>query len=174
MHEPPMNKSGIIDPHLNKSELVERRICPLIELDETKDIPLGRLVRYWFSLPRPHGVLPDIDQIGLMDLTRLGVLGWFHVIGVNDENPLNYRYDVHAMRTIGGHTGIRIGEVGSNALRQALEQDYSLAKLNRFPLFQTIRTDLRSHTREYRRVTLPLASGTDDVTHLLVGVHFDD
>ncbi len=169
-----MTDANIPNIDIHNDEIVERTICPLIELDETKDVPLGRLVRYWFSLPRPHGVLPDIDHIGLMDLTRLGVLGWFHVIGVNDENPLNYRYDVHAMRTVGGHSGIRIGEVSSNALRRALERDYSLAKANRFPLFQTVRTELRSHKRAYRRVTLPLASGSDDVTHLLVGVHFDE
>ena len=164
----------MIQRDIEGNELVERRLCPLIELDEGRDVPLARLVRYWFSLPRPHGVLPDVNEVGLMDLTRLGVLGWFHVIGVDSENPLNYRYDVHALRTIGGHTGIRIGEVGSNVLRRSLEHDYAAAKSSQIPLFQTVRTDLSSHSREYRRVTMPLASGSDDVTHLLVGVHFNE
>ena len=163
----------MIDLERDSDELVERNTMPLIELDESKDAPLGRLVRYWFSLPRPHGVLPDIDHIGLMDLTRLGALGWFHVVDVHEDNPSSYQYNVFAQRAAGGHSGIRIGEIGSKPLKRALELDLAKAKSLKFPLFQGVRTDLRSHTREYRRVALPLASGSDDVTHLLLGVHYD-
>jgi hypothetical protein len=53
-------------------EIVEREICPLSSLDEGKDVPLGRLVRYWFSLPRAHGLVPDIETIGLTEMARLG------------------------------------------------------------------------------------------------------
>ena len=163
----------MIDRERGSGELVESRICPLGELSESEDAPLARLVRYWFSLPRSHGVVPDIDHIGLMELTRLGVLGWFHVVDVHNDNPANYCYNVFAMRAAGGYSGIRIGDIGSKALQRVLERDLVRAKTNRFPLFQGVRTSLTGHSREYRRVALPLASGADDVTHLLVGVHFD-
>lgn len=163
----------IIEREANQGELVESRICQLADLDESGDAPLARLVRYWFSLPRNHGVVPDIDYVGLMELTRLGVLGWFHIVDVHNENPTNFQYNVFAMRAAGGYSGIRIGDINSKALQRALERDLVRAKANRFPLFQGVKTDLSSHSREYRRVALPLASGGNDVTHLLVGVHFD-
>ena len=165
----------MIDREHGSGELVESRICPLSELSESEDAPLARLVRYWFSLPRSHGVVPDIDHIGLMELTRLGVLGWFHVVDVHNDNPANYRYDVFAMRAaaVGGYSGQRVRDIGSKVLQQALERDLLRAKANRFPLFQGVRTSLTGHSREYRRVALPLASGANEVTHLLLGVHFD-
>jgi len=163
----------MIEVERDTNELVERRTRPLIELDENKDVPLGRLVRFWFSLPRLHGVLPDIDHIGLMDLTRLGALGWFHIVDVQNENPARYKYNIFAQRAAGGHSGIYLSEIGSKPLKRALELDLSRAKSSRFPLFQGVRTELCSHTREYRRVALPLANGSDEVTHLLLGVHFD-
>lgn len=163
----------MIERDLDGMEIVERRICPLAELDEGKDAPLGRLVRYWFSMPRPNGIVPDIGNIGLMQLTELGVLGWFHVIDVKNENPENYAYQICALRTI-GHQGLRLAEVPSNAYRHSLEKDYIRAKTNRFPLFQHVATTLRGHSRTYRRVTLPLTDQADDVSHLLVGVHFDN
>lgn len=163
----------MIDLERDAEELVERRVCPLIELDETKDVPLGRLVRYWFSLPRAHGVVPNIEHIGLMDMTRLGVLGWFHVIDVQDDDPEHFAYRICALHTI-GHQGLRLAEVPSNVYRSSLEKDYYLAKTNRFPLFQHVATTLRGHSRTYRRVTLPLSDNTNDVSHLLVGVHFDN
>jgi hypothetical protein len=59
----------MIEREASSGEIVERRICSLSKLDEGKDAPLARLVRFWFSLPRPHGILPDVDDIGLMELT---------------------------------------------------------------------------------------------------------
>ena len=137
----------IIERESNSGEIVESRICPLTELDEAEDAPLARLARYWFTLPRNHGVVPDIDYVGLMELTRLGVLGWFHIVDVHNENPANFCYNVFAMRAEGGYAGIRICDIGSKALQRALERDLVRAKANRFPLFQGVRTDLTSHTR---------------------------
>lgn len=154
-------------------EIVEREICPLSSLDEGKDVPLGRLVRYWFSLPRARGLVPDIETIGLTEMARLGALGWFHVVDVHDENPKQYCYDVFALKAGVGHQGIRIGDVPSKALQQSLEQDLLRAKGISFPVFQDVRTTLTGHYREYRRIALPFTSGTDDITHLLLGVHFD-
>lgn len=154
-------------------EIVEREIFPLSALNEAKDVPLGRLVRYWFSLPRSHGLVPDIESIGLTEMARLGALGWFHVVDVHDENPKNYSYDVFALRAGIGHQGIRIEDVRSKALQKALEQDLLRAKGISFPVFQDVRTNLTGHYREYRRIALPFTSGTDDITHLLLGVHFD-
>ena len=156
------------------TETVERETFPLSALDETKDVPLGRLVRYWFSLPRTHGPIPEIESIGLLEMARLGALGWFHVVDVHDENPLHFSYDVFAQRAAVGHRGIRIEQVPSKALQQALGQDLVRAKGISVPLFQDVRTKLTGHYREYRRIALPFASGTDDVTHLLLGVHFDE
>lgn len=155
------------------TEVVEREIFPLNALDEGKDVPLGRLVRYWFSLPRPHGLVPDINTIGLTEMARLGALGWFHVVDVHDANPMHYCYDVFALKAGVGHQGIRLKDVRSKALQKALEQDLLRAKGTSFPVFQDIRTTLTGHFREYRRIALPFTSGTDDITHLLLGVHFD-
>lgn len=155
------------------TEIVERVTCPLSALDESKDVPLGRLVRYWFSLPRNNGPLPEIESIGLLEMARLGALGWFHIVDVHDENPLHFSYDVFAQRAAVGHRGIRIEQVPSKALREALQQDLVRAKGITFPLFQDVRTQLTGHYREYRRIALPFTSGTDDITHLLLGVHFD-
>lgn len=163
----------MIDRDISSGELVERRVCSLTELDESKDAPLARLVRFWFTLPRMHGVLPDIDDIGLMELTKLGVLGWFHIVDVHDDDPSHFCYDIFALRGAGGYPGIRIRDIGSKALQRALEHDLVMAKSNRFPLFQGVHADLSSHCRDYRRISLPLASGGNDVTHLLVGVHFE-
>ena len=68
---------------------------------------------------------------------------------------------------------IDVCTIGSKALQRALERDLVAAKSNRFPLFQGVHADLSSHSRDYRRISLPLASGGNDVTHLLVGVHFE-
>lgn len=167
----------IIERETNSGDLVERRLRSLADLDEGKDAPLARLVRFWFSLPRNHGVVPDIDHVGLMELARLGVLGWFHIVDVNEDNPASYRYNVFAMHGAGGYSGIRVSDIGSKALQRALERDFVIAKENRFPLFQGVNAQLTGqglHSREYRRVTLPLSSGKDDITHLLIGVHFDE
>jgi hypothetical protein len=166
----------MIEREASSGDIIERRICSLTELDEGKDAPLARLVRFWFSLPRRHGILPDIDDVGLMELTRLGVLGWFHVIDVHNENPGSFCYDVFALRGTGGYSGIRVCDISSKALQRALERDLVTAKANKFPLFQGVNAQLTSkglNSREYRRVALPLSSGKNDVTHLLVGVHFD-
>lgn len=158
----------------NGIEVVERETFPLSALDERKDVPLGRLVRYWFSLPRHHGTLPEIDSIGLLEMARLGALGWFHIVNVGNEDPANFRYDLFAGRGEGGYSGIRICDIGSKALRRALEQDLVRAKAASFPLFQGVRADLTGHYREYRRIALPFASDSNDVSHLLLGVHFDE
>ncbi|MCA8927301.1 MAG: hypothetical protein KDC18_04475 [Alphaproteobacteria bacterium] len=165
----------IVERETSSGELVESRICPLNELDESEDALLARLVRYWFSLPRNHGVVPDIDNVGLMKLTNLGVLGWFHIVDVHNDDPANFCYQLFAQRAtaVGGFSGQRICDIGSKVLQRTLERDLVRAKSNRFPLFQGVSTKLTSHSREYRRVALPLASGTDDVTHLLIGVHFN-
>ena len=155
-------------------EIVERETFPLSALDERKDVPLGRLVRYWFSLPRAHGPLPEIESIGLLEMARLGALGWFHIVDVHDENPLHYCYDVFAQRASVGHRGIRIEQVPSKALQQALGEDLLRAKGVTIPLFQDVRTNLTGHYREYRRITLPFTSGSDNISHLLLGVHFDE
>jgi len=165
----------IFEREAGSGDLVESRVCALNELDESEDAPLARLVRYWFSLPRNHGVVPDIDYLGLMELTRLGVLGWFHIVDVHNDNPANFCYNLFALRAaaVGGYSGQRICDISSKALQRALERDLTRAKANRFPLFQGVRTELTGHSREYRRVALPLASGGNEVTHLLLGVHFN-
>jgi hypothetical protein len=165
--------SKMIERESEGSDLVERRFQSLTDLDEGKDAPLARLVRFWFSLPRPHGILPNVDDVGLMELTRLGVLGWFHVVDVHHDDPSKFSYDVFALRGSGGYAGIRLSDIGSKALQRALEHDLQIAKTNKFPLFQGVQANLASHSRAYRRISLPLASGDHDVTHLLVGVHFD-
>jgi|GEM_PF-6401851 len=163
----------IVEREFGSGDLVESRVCPLTELDEAKDAPLARLTRYWFALPRSHGVLPDIDSVGLTELTRLGVLGWFHLVDVANDDPAKYRYDLFALRGIGGYPGQRLCDIPSKALRRALERDLTRAKNSQFPLFQGVRADLSSHRRDYRRVALPFSNGLNDVTHLLLGVHFD-
>jgi hypothetical protein len=163
----------MIEFERDANELVARETKPLSALDEGKDMPLGRLVRYWFSLPRPNGMVPNIDTIGLTEMARLGALGWFHVVDVRNDDPLHYTYDVFALRAGVGYPGIRIAEVRSKALQRALQLDLVRAKSTRFPLFQDVRTHLTGHDREYRRIALPFTSGLDDITHLLLGVHFD-
>jgi hypothetical protein len=163
----------MIERESDGNEIVERRFQSLKDLDEGKDAPLARLVRFWFSLPCPHGVLPNVEDVGLMELTRLGVLGWFHVIDVHDENPSSFCYNVFALRGSGGYAGIKVSDIGSKALQRALERDLVMSKTNKFPLFQGVQANLASHSRSYRRITLPLTSGKHDVTHLLVGIHFD-
>jgi hypothetical protein len=155
------------------NELIERRVCPLRELNESKDIPLSRLVRYWFSLPRAHSTVPKIDNVGLMNLADMGVLGWFHVISVESDDPRNFGYEVHALRSQVGYRGLRLGELPHQRYRESLQHDYQEAKAAQFPVFHQVKTELPNHRRLYRRVTLPLASSTNKVSHLLVGVHFD-
>ena len=97
------------------------------------------------------------------------MLGWFHVIDVHNDDPSSFCYDVFALRGTGGYPGIRVCDIGSKALQRALEHDLVKAKANKFPLFQGVQANLSSHSREYRRVALPLASGKHNVTHVSGG-----
>ena len=92
-------------------ETIRRQMRSLAELDESKDIPLSRLARYWFSLPRRRGVLPNVNDVGLMDLANLGVLGWFHILSVESDNPRDFGYEVLALKAQVGHRGLRLGDL---------------------------------------------------------------
>ena len=134
------------------------------------DNALIRLHLYYRSLfAQP---LPSVRDVGLMDFSKTGVLGYAHVVNVENDNPDGYRFEFYGSSSTvsggGDFTKKHVGEIPLLGYREFVAESYAFVKSTGAPLLSSVQTVQSDYRRSYRRLMLPLADDFRNVSHVLV------
>jgi hypothetical protein len=153
----------------NRDKIVRRRM-PLDAFDRP-DAKLEHFYRYWLE-KRGDLIAPQRKAIDVIDLRQL--LGMLHVIETAGREPGGYLYRLFGSESrIAGGAKLdqrTVDQFPSQAMRQALREDYAEVVATATPLRQHIVAQLDYVRFSYSRLIVPLSEDGASITSLMVSV----